>query len=242
MLPAVTADKVGAFSGFCRGRFNARRPACLDAVQQPRHVASQVAHGLAAFLIQTNLLGVRAVHHRPVGRTDQRHFQKLGYLFHGVQCIGRARAARTGHNGCRFMAQIPPRAVCQTMHKAQHTARRRGIVYRCAENDRIGLLHQRQDLRHRPAKHALPCLGTAAAAHTAAHRGRADVENRCLYAAFVQRGGNLAECGIGAALLVRAAVDQQNIHDKHLRLYLHYTTSFHSMTRRIAYAQHLRKL
>ena len=117
------------------------------------------------------------------------------------------------------MAQIPPGAVSQPVHKAQHAASRRGVVYRRTKHDAIGLFHQRQHIHHRPAEHAVPGFGAAAAAHTAAHRRAANVVDRCFNARGVQRFGNLAQGMVGAALFVGAAVDQQYVHTKSLRLY-----------------------
>ena len=81
-------------------------------------------------------------------------------------------------------------------------------MYRCAKHDAVSLFHQRQHVGHRPAKDAFARLAAAAAAYTAAHRGRADVEDRRFDARFVQRLGHLGQCCVGAAVFVRAAVDQ----------------------------------
>ena len=88
---------------------------------------------------------------------------------------------------------------------------------RRAEHDAVGLLDQRQHVGHRAAEHAFASLAAAAAAHTAAHRRRADVENRRLDARFVQHLGHLGQGCVGAAVFVRTAVDQQYIHSKYLR-------------------------
>ena len=105
------------------------------------------------------------------------------------------------------------------MHKAQHTGCRRGIVDRRTEHNAVSLLDQRQHLGYRPAKDAFAGLAAAAAAYTAAHRRGADVVDRRLNARGVQRFGNLTQGMVGAALLVGAAVDQQYVHTKSLRLY-----------------------
>ena len=83
---------------------------------------------------------------------------------------------------------------------------------RRAEHDAVGLLDQRQHVGYRAAEHAFARLAAAAAAHTAAHRRRADVENRRLDARFVQHFGHLGQGCVGAAVFVRTAVDQQYIH------------------------------
>src|SRR5699024_5110425 len=50
------------------------------------------------------------------------------------------------------------------------------------------------------------------AAHAAAHRGGTDVEDGGFDAGILQSPGHLGQGGIGAAVFVRAAVDQEHIH------------------------------
>ena len=100
------------------------------------------------------------------------------------------------------------------MHKAQHARCRGGIVDRCAKDDTVSLLHQRQHIRHGTAEDALARLGTAAAAYASAHRRPADVEDGGLNAFPVEDLGHLGESSIGAAFFMRAAVDQKYFHDR----------------------------
>ena len=79
---------------------------------------------------------------------------------------------------------------------------------RRTEHNAVSLLNQRQHLGYRPAKDAFAGLAAAAAAHTAAHRGRPDVEDRGLDAGLVQCFGHLGQRRVCAAVLVRAAVDK----------------------------------
>ena len=175
---------------------------------------ADAAHDLHPFFVQGGLLGVAAVHHRPVGAADERHFQNLRHFFHRFQRGGGAGAAGAGHHGRRLAAQHPAaRAVGQPVQKAQHPGRRRRIVHRRAEHKAIGLLGQRQHIGRRAAEDAPPGLGAAAAAHAAAHRLGADVVDRRLDAVGIQRAGHLAQRRVGAAMRVRAAVNQQNVHN-----------------------------
>ena len=57
------------------------------------------------------------------------------------------------------------------MHKAQHAACRRGIVYRRTKHDAVGLFHQRQNINDWPAEYAVSGFGAAAAAPAAAGAG-----------------------------------------------------------------------
>ena len=216
---SLSTDKIRPLAALGGGDFHTGGLAGLDALQQPGHVGAQVAHDLAAFLVQGHLIAAGAVDHRPVGGADQRHLVELRDLFHSLNGGGGAGAACAGHDGRRFVPQISPGAVGQPVHKAQHAARRRGIVYRRTKHDAVGLFHQWQHIHHRPAEHTVPGLGAAAAAYTAAHRRGADVVDRRLNARGVQRFGNLTQGMVGAALLVGAAVDQQYVHTKSLRLY-----------------------
>ena len=79
---------------------------------------------------------------------------------------------------------------------------------RRAEHNAVSLLDQRQHLGYRPPKDTAAGLAAAAAAHTAAHRGRPDVEDRGLDTGFIQRFGHLGQRRVCAAVLVRAAVDK----------------------------------
>ena len=90
-------------------------------------------------------------------------------------------------------------------------------MYRSTKHNAVGLFHQRQNVNDWPAEYAVSGFGAAAAAHTAAHRRRADVEDRRLDARFVQHLGHLGQGCVGAAVFVRTAVDQQYIHSKYLR-------------------------
>ena len=60
---------------------------------------------------------------------------------------------------------------------------------------------------------------TAAAADAAAHGLCADVQDLRLDAGGVQLPGDEAQCGIGAALLVGAAVDEQDFHKQILSFF-----------------------
>ena len=86
---------------------------------------------------------------------------------------------------------------------------------RCAEHKGIGGLGLFDGLVDHAAEHAALTGGTAAAADAAAHRLCADVQDLGLDAAGVQLPGDQGQGGIGAALLVGAAVDEQDFHDKY---------------------------
>ena len=88
-------------------------------------------------------------------------------------------------------------------------------MHRRAEDEGVGSLGFLDGLVDHAAEDATLAGGTAAAADTAAHGLCADVQDLRLDAGGVQLPGDEAQCGIGAALLVGAAVDEQDFHDKY---------------------------
>ena len=90
---------------------------------------------------------------------------------------------------------------------------------RCAEHKSIGGLGLFDGLVDHATEHAALTGGTAAAADAAAHRLCADVQDLGLDAAGVQLPGNQGQGGIGAALLVGAAVDEQDFHKQILSFF-----------------------
>ena len=85
-------------------------------------------------------------------------------------------------------------------------------MHRRAEDEGIGGLGLLDGLVDHAAKHAAVACGTAAAADAAAHGLTADVQNLGFNALCLQLPGNKGKGGVGAALLVGAAVDEQNFH------------------------------
>ena len=67
--------------------------ACLDAAEQPRHIAAKLLHHGAALFVLQDLGGVGAVDHGPVGAVDQRHVEELGVLDQLVKGGGGTGAA-----------------------------------------------------------------------------------------------------------------------------------------------------
>ena len=67
-------------------------------------------------------------------------------------------------------------------------------------------------------------FGAAAAADAAANRPVADPQRFRFDAALLERAGDLAERGVGAAVFVGAAVEQKNLHAHSSRCFFHYTS------------------
>ena len=88
-------------------------------------------------------------------------------------------------------------------------------MHRRADHQAVAVLHPLKRRVHQViSEHtALPAAArTAAAADAAAHGAPTDVQDLALNAAFRERRGDLAERFVRAAALVRAAVDEKNLH------------------------------
>ena len=184
----------------------------LDAAQQPCHVAAQFLHHGAALGVLQHLLGVGAMYHSPVGAVDQRHVEELGVFDQLVKGGGGTGAAGRAADGGGLVGQILAARVGQTIHKAGHVARSGGVVHRAAEHKGVGGFGLLNGLVDHAAEHASIAAAAAAAADAAAHGLAADVQNLGLDALCLQLPGDEGKGGVGAALLVGAAVDEQNFH------------------------------
>ena len=92
-------------------------------------------------------------------------------------------------------------------------------MHRAAKHEAVGGLCLFNGLVDHAAEHAAIAAAAAAAADAAAHRLCADVQDLGLDAAGVQLPGDQGQGGIGAALLVGAAVDEQDFHKQILSFF-----------------------
>ena len=152
------------------------------------------------------------MHHGPVGAVDQRHVEELGVLDQLVKGGGGTGAAGRAADGGGLVGQILAARVGQTVHKAGHVARSGGVVHRAAEHEGVGGLCLLNGFVDDAAEHAPVAAAAAAAADAAAHGLTTDVQNLGLDTLCLQFPGNNGKGGVGAALLVGAAVDEQNFH------------------------------
>ena len=206
------ADKAGHGAGRVLRVVDACGLTGLDAAQQPCHVAAQLLHHSAALGVLQYLLGVGAVHHGPVGAVDQRHVEELGVFDQLVKGGGSAGAAGRAADGGGLVGQILAARVGQTVHKTGHVARSGGVVHRAAEHEGVGGLGLLNGFVDDAAEHAPVAATAAAAADAAAHGLTADVQDLGFNTLCLQLPGNEGKGGVGAALLVGAAVDEQNFH------------------------------
>ena len=190
----------------------------LDAVQHPGHVAAQLLHHGAALGVLEHLLGIGAVHHGPVRAVDQRHVEELGVLHQLIQRGGGAGAAGRAADGGGLVGQIFSACVRETVHEAGHVAGSGCVVHRAAEDETVGGLGLFDGLVDYAAEHTAIAAAAAAAADAAAHGFAADVQDLSLHTGVVQFLCDEGQGGVGAALFVGAAVDEQNFHEKPLLL------------------------
>ena len=133
-----------------------------------------------------------------------------------VERGGRARAARAA-NGCAdFGAHLAAARVEHAIQKRGDAAARRRVMHGRTDDQSVADLHFIQrgiDEIVAEDAAAFAASGAAAAADAAANRLIANPQNFRFDAAFLDRAGDFAERGMGAAVLIGAAVEQKNLHD-----------------------------
>ena len=85
-------------------------------------------------------------------------------------------------------------------------------MHRAAEDETVGGLGLFDGLVDYAAEHTAIAAAAAAAADAAAHGFAADVQDLSLHTGVVQFLCDEGQGGVGAALFVGAAVDEQNVH------------------------------
>ena len=91
-------------------------------------------------------------------------------------------------------------------------------MHRAAEHKTIGVFGLFNGFVDHAAKDTAVAAAAAAAADAATHRLAADVQDLGVDAGLVQLPGDQGQGGVGAALFVGAAVDEQNFHRNTLLL------------------------
>ncbi len=154
----------------------------------------------------------------PVARGDDGHLVDGKELLDIVEGAGGAGAARGRHGGGRLVGHRAPRAHKEAVHEAEKRSRGVRVVHRAAEDEAVGLGGLGRELVDRVVVDAAAELGAAAAGHAAAHGPAPDPEYLGVDAVLHQRGRDLLERAVDAAVLVRAAVDEQYLHAMFLSL------------------------
>ena len=196
--------------GFRRGREDAvflRYGKCLD---HPSDISPECAHDLHAFLVAQDFLRGVAVDHGPVLTGGEGHAaddEILLQLIKGGCCAG---AARADDAGADLAAQRPAAGVEHAVHERGNGAAGGSVMNRGADNQRIAGGHFVKRfvyaVIHKDT--AAIVLAAAAAADASADGTVADPEDFGFNALGIEGFFDLAQSGIGAASLIRTAVDQ----------------------------------
>lgn len=206
------ADEVRLHGSLELGELDARLLAGVDALHQPCHVATECAHGLHALFVASHLIGRVAVHLIPVGSAHHHHVGNGEILVHLIERRTRAAASARYHRSRRLTREQRASTVEQAVHERGHGSRCGRKVHRRAEHKRIVALRVIDNLVHHVVDEAMPVLETLAAAQAPRNSTRAQPHDVGLHALLLQARFHRAERRIGAAHLVRAAVDKQCLH------------------------------
>ena len=188
-------------------------------LQHPGHVRAQHAHDLQTLGILPYVFDASAVHHGPVVGRYHRHAVDLEILVDLVDGGRSAGAARGGDGGSGLEAQPCRGGVEQAVEHGQQGAVRSRVEHRRADDEAVGF----HCLLDEPVRHVVvedaavvAALGATAAAQAAANGVAPDPGDLGVDALRFQRAGYFGQRGVGAALLVRTPVDQQNFHEPRL--------------------------
>ena len=148
--------------------------------------------------------------HVPIGGGYNGHLADGEVLVQLVESSCRT-AATGGYDGSRrLMGQISTGGIEQSVHKPNQSTVGRGVIHRASEYKAIGFCAFGCDLVETilVAEGAFACLVTSAAGHAAVERLAADLQKLCFDAVGMERFGSFTKRGVGAAVLVGAAVKQ----------------------------------
>jgi len=181
----------------------------LLTLQHPSHVVRNETQCLHAFLVLDHFFGFIAVDNVPILRGNNGHRGDLEILVDGVKCsAGTASAA--GYDGsCGLVEEEPLCIVENAVEYAFEAACHAGKVYGRADDHAVGILdlfNERIDAV--VVKHTLPLAPAGTAVDTAADGTLADPKDFGVNAPLFELLCNFGQSGKGAAVLVRAAVDE----------------------------------
>ena len=155
--------------------------------------------------------------HVPVARAHNGHVRDGEELLHVVEggCGAGASGGRDGRGGLE--AQYVGRArfavgVEQAVHKAHEGAGGMGIVDGRAEDESVRLLGTGAKLVDGIVEDASAGLAATPARHAAGGGLGADPEDLAFDSMRIKRRGDFGKRAVGAAVLVRASVDEHDFH------------------------------
>ena len=200
-------DEVRPQVGLVDGLLDARHPPGLDALQEPRHVLGERAHGLQPLLVPADVVRGEAVDLVPVLRGDQRHVADCEVLVQAVEGRG-SPAPAAGHDGGSELSGHPGRVgIEEPVRERADLTRRASIVHRRAQDDGVELVQPlRQDVDVVPDRAPSP-LG-AVSAVPASSGVVLDMVYLRLDTLLVEGVRDLLQGCVGAAVLLGATVDE----------------------------------
>ena len=209
-----SADKVGSVLKDDTGALDALFFTCLDALEQPCHLVTQIAHYLHTLQILLYLLGGVAVNAVPIVGADYGHCGNGEVLVQAIEGCAAATAA-AAYDSCGGLACKIGLGVENSVKKSADVAACGCEVNGRADDHAVCILYLGGAFVYAvlSAEYATFSFAEAGtAADTAANGLIAYPENLGFNAVCLQSGGYLLKSGIGAALLVGTAVYKQYFH------------------------------
>lgn len=217
LIQHISADEIRAELRFGCGRPNASLFARVDTLDKVRHVPAEIAHRLQSLQILHDILGRSAVDHVPIGGRDNRHLANGEIFVQHVEGGRRAAPARRYDDGARLAGKRRTARIKGAVEKRLNLPRGVRVVHGRAEHEAVARFRLFGELVRRVVKDAFANFPALAAGDAVLHGPCAYLKNLRFDALFLQRFGDLAEGGIGAAVRARTAVDKQNFHNIYLR-------------------------
>ena len=109
----------------------------MQRAEHPRHIASQLSHGLHAFDVACCLAFGAAIGDVPVLGGDDRHIHDLERHLQALECSGSATASADSDDGGGFAPQIGSAAIESALHDAEECAVGLSVIDRRAEDEAI---------------------------------------------------------------------------------------------------------
>ena len=130
-----------------------------------------------------------------------------------------AGAAGAEHGGGRLVGEhvwLPraPIGVEQAVHKAEQAAGGMRVMDRSAKHKAVGVRGELAELVYLVVEHAAAELVATAACRAPSDRLGANPKDLCLHALLGKRARNFLKGAVGAAVLMRASVDEQYLHER----------------------------
>ena len=211
-LPHPSADEVRLMTTLRGREVVPGLPACLNAVQQPRHAAAQIPHGLESLTVQHHILGTVAVDHVPVGGAHRHHVGDAEVLAQSVQTGGGACPPGGGHRSAGLSGKGAASGVEYPVQEGQHPPAGVGVIDRCAEYEAVGLPGLGDEVVDAAVGEHAAVLAALVAADAVPDGVAAQLHDLVVDARRGQGLAHLRQGGVGAALGVAAAVEHENLH------------------------------